>query len=385
MDYQEQEKNSHTLFDERSQSDEINDTHGESLPQCDEVFISKELGKVDEVPDQGKENNSPKKKGKDKGDSDRIKELTKWLSMTAVVVTAGTALVIPILSLPQLEGKEEYVGFDCYECVFYTDEELELTATVKDEKGEQFTTVVAQDGEAYYLYLDELSPDTGYQLTVVDEKGKKRYSDEFITDPFIKIEEIDQTKLAFALHEDISLDTDFRLMFLSSDGRDFESNMVWDNPYDITANFIYLDGLYKDEYVVRFERFLPEQDQPIVYEKNISLGTLNKLEYTAAVSIADGVLDATSNINLMYVSGDVAPYSPIEIRLTNKSTGQEYYMSDVLMPTDSLDLTVTPTEQIEAGDYTITLYGFYESEEFSLYNEIWQGELIVGETVLPTV
>ncbi len=361
------ELNPHVLQDEHTGLNELNKTGGEHDLANEEIFSPKERESYAEIPDQAEDGKKSKRRA---DDSSNARLFSRLMPSAAVFLATGAALTMPLLSPSQLELQSEYISFDLYECVLYEeDEELSLQATVKGKNGQTFTVTPTQEDGGYLITLQELLPETEYDLTVVDQKGKKRYSDTFTTEPFITLAQADQSRLSFSLHKDIPILGDFILTMLSSDGRDFGSNIVLEDPYDQTLNYLYLEGLYKDDYTLRFEYFPPEKENSVVFEKLVRLGSLTPLDYSA--EMADG------QIYLRYASGDLLPYTPSDIMLTNTQTEQTYYIDTLEVASN--DVIATLAEQIEPGTYTVTLSGEYEGESCWLYNQIWSGELTVSQ------
>ncbi len=379
MKYSFQEKNPHSFVDEQQMTSEL--MRNKELNTSNEHFQANELNPFEEIEELGGKNFANGRSSK-KPNNLGAKELTKYLSTVAVLFATTAGVVIPVSSyiqgLPQVEVVSESVGCLSYSCILTLEgEEVELEAILQTPEGETVDNF-ALDGqiEAQASFVD-LQPETEYELTVIDGDGKERLSHEFETEPFVLIEESAVNRFKLVLHEETSGFAEVNLRLFSTDGRDFSGNVFYDESGEI---FIYNDGLYKDEYQIRAMCFFRETDGYIEYNKNISLGYLNNLEYLAEFKQSDAQLtDQIAQITLAYQSGDLSPYNINLIEIYNNDYNYRFEQESFYI--ENNDIIVPIYENIENGEYQICIWGNFLSQDVEYYNQIWLDKININFTL----
>ncbi len=305
-------------------------------------------------------------------DMQKLKHLLSLLSGAVVTATTGVMILNPILS-PKLTLQSQDVSFNKYECVIENKDLIGgLTATLTGENGESYTLELPSDNRNCNLTFNYLTPEVEYSLTVSDKNGKKHYENKFETEPFITFNDVSANAKNFSLNSDVLIENDFMLRLLNSKGDDFSSNLLFDNLHDATANFLYLDGLFKDSYTIEFQSYLGDEE-PLIYTKTLDLGTLAPLKYTVAYSppeTADGSL-----LTLTYVEGDIYLYQIDQIILINLEYDDWIFIYD--LQADGNDVYATITDSVVAGNYKVIVNGLIENEEYYLYNDIFSTEITI--------
>ncbi len=381
MNYSEQE-NFHNSSEDNCSYDEINRQSNEYLNSKDENDKSEEFS------DFLLQNNSKPSQKKTEENSNNLR---KYLSLVACTVTATTVIAVPALISPTptptpeppppplLSTVSEDIGLTTYSCVLSaSDNDFDLQIVLTDSSGEQQTITAKKENGEYKLNFDDLEPETEYTLEATNQSGEERYVDTFSTEPFIYLEQEANGKINFALHPEIAQGTDMGLELISESGGDFRSNVFLDYEFlfDSKKNYIILDGLYNEIYDLRLLMYLLDVDEPIIYQKQLNLGVLTKLEYEVEFRTPEIMTDTPgTEVYAKYISGEVAPYSIVEISLENTQTGRYYFYDTIEVDQDNNIILILP-EEIEAGNYIVTISGVLETEEYSLYNEIWKGETL---------
>lgn len=391
MNFSEIEQSSHTFVNEEFKNNEINSYYNEFSNNSNEILLSKEHIETYEFSNQPTSN---QKNSKNKSGNDVVR---KYLAGIVASLTMGTMIVAPAITTiaveqPSLvaEISNENISFNSFECfldVESTDESL-TDATITNSNGDIHTISIQKQNETYRLYFDELIPETEYNLSVFDNEGTEFYVDKFTTDSFITIEEPINNQRKVSLHKDISNNpnnSEYILKLLSADGRDFSSNIISNYQSEIYNEYIQLDGLYLDEYILQLELYpqrtsetdmIDWENEPIVYNKQISLGDLEKLNFSVEIKQDIVPTNASMQIYLTYLSGDFDAYNITEIFVTHKTNEQSYFYAQFEIEENN-NISIFLTELIESGEYNISVYGIFEGEDFSLYNEIWRGNLTV--------
>ncbi len=356
---------------EHFNSQEINNNAGEFSPPNSENFVFLNNPTPPEILEQTN-SDTTKKQNKNLNDINKLKSIMQMLTVTTVTVASGAVILNPIITQNKIKLLNEDISFNSYECVLELNNVTDdLTASILGENGESYHVKIP-NGNAYTLTLDGLTPQVEYDITVLDSAGKTHYEGEFETEPFITFYDIDESKKSFKLHSDFMLDGDLGLRLYNKTGNDFSSNLTYDF-LDPSYNILYLNGLYKDEYIVEMQVYIQDLDEPITYKTFLNLGSLTPLEYTATFN-SPNTTDA-SQLNLTYISGDLLPYTPVEVRLINVIT-DEWFFSDTVTTSEN-NVSATFLDTITSGTYSVILVGECETENYSLYNDIFKTNITI--------
>ncbi len=380
MRFSAQEQNPHTKADEQYHANELRTEH--ELQPTNELISAREILPQNDELQHPDASSAPTAKSTEKTDGvQKIKQLTSFLSTIAVVGTVATATIVTLANAPTMELQYEDIGFHTYECVLESDRELTEAEAIVDSAFGKWTYPLQKDADGNYtLSLEQLLPETNYELTVLDDHGKEHLSHTFITDPFVTIQASPETSdLALLLHESLIYDEnveeivfDMGLMLLAEDGRDFSSNIY---RTDDQQTFITQEGLFKDNYHIELQYYQPEADEPFIFRKQISLGEAPPPIYT--ITPLPPLDTGVTAIQLDLIAGDLAPYNIRELELMNIENGTSYYIHSDYIGAEGGRITAESTNAIPAGTYQITLWGELTTDSISLYNAVWQDKFTI--------
>ncbi len=408
-------ENNSAPYGEQNPSNEFTDSSNEYGNNANENFNSSENFNQNELNgnNDNSENNENKNGGKNNGnksknEANQLRQMMQLLATTTVTVAVGgTAIIAPIVAPPatppqdeapsdnpsdnpsntpstdpenqqptiSMVKQNEVIGVFSYSCSLLTvDTDDELTAKLTDASGQVETLSIIEQSDRYSVEFSNLAPETDYTLSVYDGLGNEYHSSIFKTQPFIVFSEPIENIINFTLSAEISFENDFILLFLDKDGKDFSSNLNFDFGGE-TGNFIILDGLYSNDYVVHLELYTPSSDEPIVYEKSINLGSLTPIDYTLEY-VAPGFIDG-HQFNFTYNSGDIRPYTISQIEIIDEATYNTFTITEFQSGNNN-EIYATLYETIENGTYKVVVYGEYSSTEYSLFNQLWVGEITIN-------
>ncbi len=363
-----------------------------------EQFTSRENTSYPELPEPSDlyQANSGSKPNKGGDNVKNTKLLSQYVATTMVGVVAGAATlgIITIVDEVKLRINAEDVSFNNYAvvCDLENPKRLSLDFTVTDESGKVAKVLNVNDGwQGKEITFYNLTPETSYCLTVTDQNGKAYFEDSFTTESFVTVTPNAQNALLwdFALHEDFSWLGDMQLNLLTSDGRDFSSNVLF-SPDPAEQSVICLEGLYADDYALSCTYFPPPIDgveensdstdtsdstvneweglEEVTYQKTLTFGSLQTPQFTP--------LQNGTDIILTYLSGDILPYNQFNIILSN-DTGAWHSLDRTIVRQDGNDFHAELPADIESGTYRLEFWGEFENQTSLFYNEIFRGEITI--------
>ncbi len=370
------ERNKHVLRDEcqkASESTSFSESYSGNEKQPSQEFIP--IGEYKE--ESGKSPNPKKKKS-----NSQASLLAKHLS--AIAITLSAAVVIGVASpfLPSsaadpgqsiaeeialVSVQNEIRGLRSYGCKlrFETQEYTAFTAILTNQSGEILSEIpLTAENFLSTVSLEALSPETDYTLTVFSADNEKLLTHSFSTDsPFTLGTEANGI-IPLQLHEDIlsSFDMDYAIRLLDSEGKDFSSNL---RSTELGADGLFTLGLYDEKYTLLLELY--HGDDVERYEKTLSLGNLTPIVFE--------IMALDTSVSLSYVSGDMNFYNGFSIELSNDT--KYYNISDSDVYADALGITATLPASFERGDYTLSVWGYSESDSITLYNQIYKAQITV--------
>ncbi len=360
-------------------NNEINATQellrGQELQRTRELFKQNELTKHSEFQQENRYI-PPAKQNNKKQQESKSAMITKYLATITAVATTTAIVVLPIVKNAQISVQNEDISFSSYSCtLIIEDNDQPLEAIIQDTFGETYEIVeIDALDESVNMSFDDLLIDTQYNLSIVDDKGKVIKTHTFATQPIVTFGEIDGNRIPFTLHEDVSEGIEYWAC-LVADGYEV-NNVIIDTD---NGNYIVLDGLYEDVYTFRFEYYVFDEETmeftPIVYEKEMTLGTLTKPTFNATFEPA--IDDTTAGrYVIQYESGDISIYTAFEVEVNNLSNvlASEYMTGDMVY-IDGNNIYATAQFGLEEGDYEITLWGSFEIDGYTITNIIWRGVL----------
>ncbi len=369
-----QDRNPQAFLDERQNATEIQ-TQTE-LQNNAEFLTPTEQISSEELPSPTLTKSPTQRERREKESQERQQKLLSQYMVMAVAATFTVAVSVGVLPLakpapkPTFTVQAENIGLTAFACDLYIEntDQLTLQATLT-QGGENLRELPLTGTGVQSLGFENLLPENEYTVQVVDQEGKAYFSHSFTTDPFVTFFEPTEGKRAFALHEEISLQYDTSIALFSEDGREF-SNIMFDPE---GTNYLYETGLYAGEYFFTATLFLPEAEEPTVYQKKMTLGDLTPLVYTAEVNT---FLDYP--LSLVKTAGDTFTYENFSIVLSQGENYEVYHYidtADIIVEGDRIEASL-PAD-IAAGTYDIRLTGEIAVEDNLFYNEIWKGTITV--------
>ncbi len=351
MEYNEVKRGENSKVNELSNSQENN--YSNEYNKAKESFTSSEYSSLE--PSVGKKT----KKGDKKQNA---KLISSYLTTTAVTLTVATTMVIlPIVSGGQLRFSSEDISYNGYECVLQAESGVLYQATLQTGDGElvEIYNVETEENGCIVNFYD-LVPETDYSLTITDEDGEEQFSKDFTTEPVLEVAAKADGNYSITMHGDVSLQNDISIRMYDAQGKDFSSNVVFEDYSQIT---LYTEGLYSNDYMLEITIY--GQDLESAYSKNITLNGLTQPEY---------FIDKQADfIVLNYLSGDLGQYNQFDIVVSNEN-GYYPISSQAVTVTDTT-ITVSLTTSIPAGVYDISLWGTMQAGNNSFINEIWKGQV----------
>ncbi len=374
-------------FEDKSPHTQVNEFHnkGENLPYNErqtheELYLQNQTHNVQEE----QELNGQAKDGENADSSPKngkasSKRTSKLLSSVALLFAAGTMVIAPAMASakpPQAFIVQEAVGCLTYDCLLgYEGEQAEFDVILTTAEGAHVQTIddvnVSSKTQTGVQFAS-LTPKTEYELTLVNNDGEVAMEYEFTTQPFVRVEVIDQTKTKLIMHEQLLGFVEMGVDLIGENGEDFSSNLVYSE--NIGEIILYSAGLYAMEYRLTASCFLEGQGVN-VYSTPIATGNLDRLIYSANVQNYDQSLDAFHDISLIYQTGDIAPYTPISVEIYNEDYSAYYNFSQEEFAIDGNDIYLSLYEKLESGSYNVCVWGEFVGQETNFYNQIWLGKI----------
>ncbi len=366
------ELNPHVHTDEHHNAPE---RHAPCETAIEETLLFPEQKASDEAPAQTQSD-----KGRRTSTDGHMRLLTQYLATTTVVCATAGAVILPIASAPAATIDHEDIGYSTYECILTTEEE-DLEVIIENMLGDVLFSAPLEEEGTHTIRADALLPEERYQLRLLNDNGRERFTHTFSTDPFLTFGAANGGTTPLILHESLRDDSataiDMSLMLFDSRGGDFSSCIYRGEAGE--GIYLYTDGLYQDTYTLQL-MIHPPDSEPIIYQKTYEAQGKRMLSYSVTHTMGDGSFDGpVAQLTFTYEQGDIPPYTISFASAEHLTDFTVYYSFDSAEITqEGNDIIITLTDPLIEGDYRISLWGTYTAEgEWTQDNEIWTGTLHV--------